>query len=97
MVMKADVLARAVDAAGIDDRPRLLMSPRGRPLTQQRVADLAGGPGAIIICGRFEGVDQRVIDAYLGAHHDTELTDESVAVIHDEAEQELAQEDQSDE
>ncbi|WP_299870302.1 tRNA (guanosine(37)-N1)-methyltransferase TrmD [uncultured Hoeflea sp.] len=65
MVLKPDVLARAIDAVspGEDLRPRLLMSPRGRPLSQQRVRELAGGPGAVIICGRFEGVDQRVIDA----------------------------------
>jgi tRNA (guanine37-N1)-methyltransferase len=62
MVMKADVLARAIDTAGAD-RPRLMMSPRGAPLTQRRVAELAGGPGAIILCGRFEGVDERVITA----------------------------------
>lgn len=63
MVLKPDVLARAIDhVSEDDDRPRLLMSPRGRPLTQQRVRELAGGPGAIIVCGRFEGVDQRVID-----------------------------------
>ena len=62
MVMKADVLARAIDAAGAG-RPRLLMSPRGRPLTQGRVAELAAGPGPIIVCGRFEGVDERVISA----------------------------------
>jgi tRNA (guanine37-N1)-methyltransferase len=62
MVMKADVLARAIDAAGAD-RPRLMMSPRGAPLTQRRVAELAAGPGAIILCGRFEGVDERVIAA----------------------------------
>ena len=43
--------------------PRLLMSPRGRPLTQSRVRELAAGPGALIVCGRFEGVDQRVIEA----------------------------------
>src|SRR5206468_11995970 len=43
-------------------RPRLLMSPRGRPLTQSRVRELAAGPGALIVCGRFEGVDQRVIE-----------------------------------
>src|SRR5437764_9223724 len=64
MVMKADVLARAIDAAAsVDDlRPRLLMSPRGVPLTQERVAAPAKGPGALIVCGRFEGVDQRVIE-----------------------------------
>src|SRR6185295_13896733 len=60
MVMKADVLARAIDAAG-EGRPRLLMSPRGKPLTQARISELASGPGALIVCGRFEGVDERVI------------------------------------
>jgi tRNA (guanine37-N1)-methyltransferase len=65
MVMRADVLARAIDHASPagDPRPRLLMSPRGKPLTQARVRELAAGPGAVILCGRFEGVDQRVIDA----------------------------------
>ena len=63
MVLKADVLARAIDGAAKDDRPRLLMSPRGRPLTQQRVRELASGDGVVIVCGRFEGVDQRVIEA----------------------------------
>jgi tRNA (guanine37-N1)-methyltransferase len=64
MVLRADVLAAAIDAAGIgSERPRLLMSPRGRPLTQSRVRELADGPGPLIICGRFEGVDQRVIEA----------------------------------
>lgn len=65
MVMRADVLARALDqAAPADDpRPKLLMSPRGAPLTQARVRQLAGGPGAVILCGRFEGVDQRLIEA----------------------------------
>lgn len=65
MVMRADVLARALDAAAPadDPRPRILMSPRGVPLTQKRVRALAAGPGAVIVCGRFEGVDQRVIDA----------------------------------
>src|ERR1043166_5450457 len=62
MVMKADVLARAIDAAGCG-RPRLLMSPRGVPLTQARVAELAAGPGVIVVCGRFEGVDERGIEA----------------------------------
>ena len=64
MVLRADVLASAIDAAEIaPDRPRLLMSPRGRPLTQSLVTELAAGPGPLIICGRFEGVDQRVIAA----------------------------------
>jgi tRNA (guanine37-N1)-methyltransferase len=61
MVMKADVIARAIDAVANDPRPRLLMSPRGRPLTQQRIAGLAREPGVVIVCGRFEGVDERVI------------------------------------
>lgn len=63
MVLKPDVLARAIDhACENDSRPRLLMSPRGRPLTQARVRELAQGEGVVIVCGRFEGVDQRVID-----------------------------------
>jgi tRNA (guanine37-N1)-methyltransferase len=67
MVMRADVLAAAIDAVAdakpSDNRPRLLMSPRGAPLTQARVASLARGPGVIVVCGRFEGVDERVIAA----------------------------------
>jgi tRNA (guanine37-N1)-methyltransferase len=64
MVLRADVLARAIDEAAIaPERPRLLMSPRGAPLTQHRAAALAAGPGPLIVCGRFEGIDQRVIDA----------------------------------
>jgi tRNA (guanine37-N1)-methyltransferase len=85
MVLRADVLARAIDDAEIASgafssevgtgsreenattrefpRPRLLMSPRGAPLTQRRVAELADGPGPLIVCGRFEGIDQRVIEA----------------------------------
>jgi tRNA (guanine37-N1)-methyltransferase len=64
MVLRADVLARAFDGLGeTQGRPRLLMSPRGAPLTQARVAELAQGPGPVIVCGRFEGVDQRVIEA----------------------------------
>lgn len=63
MVMKADVLARALDAVPADARPRLIMSARGKPLTQARVRELAGGPGAVILCGRFEGVDERLIEA----------------------------------
>ena len=63
MVMKPDVLGRAIDAIAADTRPRLLLSPRGAPLTQRRVEALAAGPGAILVCGRFEGVDERVITA----------------------------------
>jgi tRNA (guanine37-N1)-methyltransferase len=65
MVMRADVLAAALDAAAPadDPRPRVLMTPRGRPLTQARARELAQGPGAIILCARFEGVDERIIDA----------------------------------
>jgi tRNA (guanine37-N1)-methyltransferase len=63
MVMKADVLARALDTVPHDHRPRLLMSPRGKPLTQRRVANLAAGLGVVIVCGRFEGVDERLIKA----------------------------------
>jgi tRNA (guanine37-N1)-methyltransferase len=61
MVMKADVLGRAIDSVAGDTRARLLMSPRGAPLTQARVDALAGGAGAVVVCGRFEGVDERVI------------------------------------
>lgn len=61
MVLRADVLARAIDATAIDDRPRLLTSPRGKPLTQARVVELSAGPGVVVVCGRFEGVDERVI------------------------------------
>ena len=63
MVLRPDVLARAIDSIADDGRPRLLMSPRGRPLTQQRVREMAEGEGVVIVCGRFEGVDQRVIEA----------------------------------
>jgi tRNA (guanine37-N1)-methyltransferase len=63
MVMKPDVLARALDSIPPDPRPRLIMSARGAPLTQQRVAALAAGEGAVILCGRFEGIDERLIAA----------------------------------
>jgi tRNA (guanine37-N1)-methyltransferase len=63
MVMKADVLSRALDSVPHDHRPRLLMSPRGTPLTQRRAAQLAAGRGIVIVCGRFEGVDERLIKA----------------------------------
>ncbi|WP_404401042.1 tRNA (guanosine(37)-N1)-methyltransferase TrmD [Pelagibacterium halotolerans] len=65
MVLKPDILAAAIDDVAPEDdpRPKLVMSPRGVPLTQARVRALAQGPGAVIVCGRFEGIDQRVIDA----------------------------------
>lgn len=59
MVMRADVLAAALDSVP-SGRPVLAMTPRGAPLTQQRVRDLAAGPGAVILCGRFEGIDERL-------------------------------------
>ena len=64
MVLKPDILAKAIDTVSPteDLRPRILMSPRGTPLTQKRARELALGPGTVIVCGRFEGVDQRVID-----------------------------------
>jgi tRNA (guanine37-N1)-methyltransferase len=70
MVMRPDVLAAAIDAASppedgrsADPRPRLLMSARGRPLNQAMVREFAGQPGLLIVCGRFEGIDERVIEA----------------------------------
>jgi tRNA (guanine37-N1)-methyltransferase len=62
-VMRADVIASALDSVEAKGRPFLYMSARGRPLTQARVREWAQGPGLIVLCGRFEGVDQRVIDA----------------------------------
>lgn len=63
MVMRADILADTIDSIGDDMRPRLVMSPRGRPFTQSFAHDLSRGGGAVFVCGRFEGIDQRVIDA----------------------------------
>ena len=62
-VMRADVVAAALDSMERDGRPLLYMSARGRPLTQALVADWSKAPGLVLLCGRFEGVDQRVIDA----------------------------------
>ena len=62
-VMRADVIASALDSVEASGRPLLYMSARGRPLTQARAAQWAAGPGLIVLCGRFEGVDQRVLDA----------------------------------
>ncbi len=66
MVMRADIAAAAIDAAraaSASGMPTLYLSPRGRPLTQTRVRELAQGPGAILLCGRFEGIDERVLEA----------------------------------
>ncbi len=65
MVLRADVVAASLDAIirSDDKRPRLLMSPKGRPLTQRQVRALARGEGAILVCGRFEGIDERVVAA----------------------------------
>jgi tRNA (guanine37-N1)-methyltransferase len=63
MVMRADVAAAAIDATDRNNRPLIYLSPRGRPLDQARVRELAAGPGAVLLCGRFEGLDQRVIAA----------------------------------
>ena len=62
MVLRVDILAAALDAQG-QGRPVLAMTPRGKPLTQARVRQLAGGPGAVILCGRFEGFDERLFEA----------------------------------
>jgi tRNA (guanine37-N1)-methyltransferase len=63
LVMRADVALAAIDAVKRRKRPLIYLSPRGAALTQSRVADIAKGPGAILLCGRFEGLDQRVIEA----------------------------------
>lgn len=61
MVLRADVLAAALDSVA-DERPVLAMTPRGAPLTQARVRDLARGPGVTVLCGRFEGFDERIFE-----------------------------------
>ncbi len=63
MVMRADVVDAAIEAAALPDAPLVYLTPRGAPLTQDRVAALAEGPGVTLICGRYEGLDQRVLDA----------------------------------
>ena len=63
MVMRADVAAAAIDAAQANGRPIIYLSPRGAPLSQARVRTLSQGPGAVLLCGRFEGLDERVIAA----------------------------------
>ncbi len=62
MVMRADVAAAAIDSVDPAGRPLIYLSPRGKPLTQARVRQLAAGPGLILLCGRFEGLDERVIE-----------------------------------
>lgn len=63
MVLKCDVLARALDSASAAGRPVLAMTPRGKPITQARIRELAAGPGVVILCGRFEGFDERLFEA----------------------------------
>lgn len=63
MVLRADIVAAALDAVPDDGRPRLYLSPRGAPLRQDRARALAAGPGVVALCGRFEGLDQRVVEA----------------------------------
>lgn len=62
MVMRADVAAAAIDSVEQAGRPSIYLSPRGKPLTQARVREIAAGPGVILLCGRFEGLDERVIE-----------------------------------
>jgi tRNA (guanine37-N1)-methyltransferase len=63
MVLKCDVLARALDSVPAAGRPILAMTPRGKPITQARIRELAAGPGVVILCGRFEGFDERLFEA----------------------------------
>lgn len=63
MVMRADVAARAIDSVEREERPLIYLTPRGKPLTQARVREIAAGTGVILFCGRFEGLDERVIEA----------------------------------
>ncbi|MEC7399661.1 MAG: tRNA (guanosine(37)-N1)-methyltransferase TrmD [Pseudomonadota bacterium] len=63
MVLKPDVLGRALDSVS-DERPVLAMTPRGKPIAQDRIRDIAAGPGVTILCGRFEGFDERLFEAY---------------------------------
>lgn len=64
MVMRPDVVDAALRSVSGDDRPAIYLSPRGRPLTQTRVRELAARPGIVLLAGRYEGVDQRVLDAH---------------------------------
>ena len=64
MVMRPDVLSDAIAAVTTPDRPTIYFSPRGRPFDQARARVLAAGPGVTVVCGRFEGIDERVIEAH---------------------------------
>src|SRR5260370_16420601 len=64
MVLKPDVLSAAIEAVAEPGMPKILLSPRGAPFTQARGRELAAGPGVVLVCGRFEGVDERVIEAH---------------------------------
>ncbi|MDP1753833.1 MAG: tRNA (guanosine(37)-N1)-methyltransferase TrmD [Reyranella sp.] len=64
MVMKPDVLSAAIEAVAVPGVPKMLLSPRGTPFSQARARQLAAGPGVLLVCGRFEGVDERVIEAH---------------------------------
>ena len=64
MVMKPDVLSAAIEAVAVPGVPKVLLSPRGTPFCQARARQLAAGPGVLLVCGRFEGVDERVIEAH---------------------------------
>ncbi|MCB5943746.1 tRNA (guanosine(37)-N1)-methyltransferase TrmD [Acidocella sp. KAb 2-4] len=66
MVLRPDVVDAAIAAVADDERPLIFLTPRGAPLTQSRVRSLAAGPGAVLVCGRFEGFDERVIEARQG-------------------------------
>ena len=64
MVMKPDVLSATIEAVAVPEVPKVLLSPRGTPFSQARARQLATGPGVLLVCGRFEGVDERVIEAH---------------------------------
>jgi tRNA (guanine37-N1)-methyltransferase len=63
MVIRADVAAAAIDSVDCDNRPLIYLSPRGRQFDQAMAREWATGPGVVLFCGRFEGLDERVIEA----------------------------------
>ena len=63
MVLKPDIMAATIDAAAANDRPRLFLTPRGTPITQSRIRELSAGQGVVLVCGHFEGLDERVIQS----------------------------------